>query len=392
MNARLKNDESHAWLGESGVAALVRQIDWSCSPIGPIERWPASLRTALDICLHGSSPMAVYWGKDLVTIYNDACANNIGDRHPASLGLPASVLYADIWESVGPILEGAFSKGISMGSRNQPIPIRQDGRLKETRYDFTANPIRDENGNVAGLLCIAFDITDHLRTTAALNAEMEQLQRLQAQQRVLVSELHHRTRNLLAVVRAIASQSFDGQLSEPALEAFLERLSALGRAQSLIGRSEYERVSLGDIVWAELEAYAPGTRQRLEVHGPTVRLSNYQVQTVALALHELVTNAVKYGALQAPEGRLSITWETWLGTNGQQRLALLWKESGVVLPPLGLIPRGQGRELIENSLRFSLRADTQLVFSNDGVWCRIELPLTPPSRQEMGSTDLHPGL
>lgn len=384
MHAQLRNGgsaDSHAWLGESPVAALVREIDWSRTPLGPIESWPASMRSALDICLHSSSPMAVYWGKELITIYNDACANNIGDRHPVSLGMPASQLYADIWDSVGPVLETAFEKGISTGSRNQPIPVRrQDGRLTEIRYDYTANPIRDEHGNVVGLLCIAFEITDHLRTAAALSAEMLELQRLQTQQKMLVSELHHRTRNLLAVVRAIASQSFEGQLSEPALEAFLERLAALGRAQSLIGKSEYERVSLSEIVWAELEAYAPGTRQRLEVHGPTVRLTSYQVQTVALALHELVTNAVKYGAIQAPEGRLSITWETWLGTNGQQRLALLWKESGVPLPPTGSIPRGQGRELIENSLRFSLRAETQLVFGSDGVWCRIELPLTSPTR------------
>lgn len=376
MNAILRNNDSLPWLGNGEVAALIRKLDWSGSPVGPISGWPASLRTALNICLHSSSPVAVYWGDELITFYNDVCAQNIADRHPAALGMPAAELYADIWDVVGPILTTAYRKGISTGSRNQPIPITRGGQLKELRFDLTANPVRNEAGDVVGLLAIAFDITDHLRTAASLTAEMMELQRLQRQQHVLVAELHHRTRNLLAVVRAIASQSFEGQLSEPALEAFLERLSALGRAQSLIGRAEYERVSLSDIVWAELEAYAPRARKRLEVHGPTVRLTNYQVQTVALALHELVTNAVKYGALQAPDGRLSITWETWLGTNGQQRLALLWKESGVVMPPAGEIPRGQGRELIENSLRFSLRADTQLVFSSDGVWCRIELPLT----------------
>jgi len=380
MNALLRNDDSLPWLGSSEVATLIRTRDWSASPVGPIADWSPSLRTALNICLHSSSPIAVYWGEELTTFYNDVCARNLGDHHPRALGMPAAELYAHIWDSVGPILITAYTKGISTGSRNQPVPIAREGRFKELRFDFTANPVRDENGNVVGLLTIAFDVTDHLRTAATLTAEMVELQRLQTQQQVLLAELQHRTRNLLAVVRAIASHSFEGQISEPPLEAFLERLSALGRAQSLIGRAEFDRVNLGDIVWAELEAYAPSARRRLEVHGPTVRLTNNQAQTVALALHELVTNAVKYGALQAPGGRLSITWETWLGTNGQKRLALMWKESGVVMPSPSEIPRGQGRELLENSLRFSLRADTQLVFNSDGVWCRIELPLTAPPR------------
>jgi two-component sensor histidine kinase len=374
MNARPDN-EMHSWLGDGEVAALIRERDWSRSPLGPIQNWPHNLRTALDICLHSSSPVAVYWGSELITLYNDVCAGYIGDRHPNALGMRASDLYYDIWGSVGPVFTTAFHEGISTGSRNQPLPINQDGYYKELRFDFTANPVRDDDGNVAGLLVICFEITDHLRTASALTAEMGELQRMQSHQRLLMAELQHRTRNLLAVVRAIAAQSFEGQIEDAALESFLQRLSALGRVQGLISRAECDRVSLADIVWAELEAYAPSARARLEVHGPTVRLSSHQVQTVALALHELVTNAVKYGALRAAGGRLSITWETWLSANGRQRLALLWRESGVEMPDQALIRRGQGRELIENSLRFSLHAETQLVFSSDGVWCRIELPV-----------------
>jgi two-component sensor histidine kinase len=379
VNARPESD-THNWLGDGEVASLIRARDWSRSPLGSIENWPPSLRTALDICLHASSPVAVYWGSELITLYNDVCAGLIGDRHPRALGMRASDLYSDIWESVGPLFNTAFNEGISTGSRNQPLPINQNGQHKELRFDFTANPVRDEDGNVAGLLVIAFDITDHLRIASALVAEMSELQRLQSHQRVLVAELQHRTRNLLAVVRAIASQSFEGRINDSALESFLQRLSALGRAQGLISRAECDRVNLSDIVWTELEAHAPSARSRLEVHGPAVRLSSHQVQTVALALHELVTNAVKYGALRAAEGRLSVTWETWLSSNGRQRLALLWRESGVEMPSQALIRRGQGRELIENSLRFSLHAETQLVFSSDGVWCRIELPVEGASR------------
>ena len=374
MDARRKN-ESPAWLGDSEVAAIIRARDWSRSPLGPITHWPDCLRTALGICLHSTSPVAVYWGSELITLYNDVCAQFIGDSHPVALGMPAAELYADIWSSVGPLLVTAFTQGVATGSRNQPVPLRRQGGYGEARFDFTANPVCDEYGRVVGVLVFAFDITDHLRTQGALAAEMAQLQRLQAQQRVLVAELQHRTRNMLAVVRAIAAHSFPGRLGEPELTGFFERLSSLGRVQGLISRADGERVKLADIVWAELEACAYGSRSHLEVHGPTVRLSSHQVQVVELALHELVTNAVKYGALRSPGGTLSITWETWLGADGHHRLALLWRESGVQMPPPGTRRRGQGRELIENALRFSLHADTQLVFGDDGVWCRIEMPL-----------------
>jgi two-component sensor histidine kinase len=387
MDSRRGTDNG-AWLGDSEVAALIRKHDWSRSPIGPMERWPACLRTALSICLNSSSPIAVYWGSEFITLYNDVCARFIGESHPIALGMPAPILYRDIWPAVGPLFTSALTEGISAGARNQPVPINSGAGVGR-RFDFTASPIHDEHGRVGGVLVIAFEITDHIRTAKALAAEMRELRRLQVQQRVLVAELQHRTRNLLAVVRAIASQTFGSALNELTLSAFLERLGSLGRVQGLISRADGKRVKLADIVWAELEAYAETSRSRLEVHGPDVRLSHHQVQTVALALHELVTNAVKYGALQSPTGKLSITWESWLCAKGYQRLALLWKESGVTMPEAAAVRRGQGRELIENSLRFSLHADTQLVFGSDGVWCRIELPVDGAGRPALKSHELH---
>lgn len=374
MDARPKNTTLD-WLGEGQIAVLIRERDWSHTPLGPIDSWPPCLLTALGICLHSTTPVAVYWGRELITIYNDVCARFIGDNHPGALGTPAHLLYADIWASVGPLLITAFEQGVPTSARNQRIPLGHDVQWDEMRHDFSVNPIHDENGKVAGVMVLAFDITDHLRTARALADEMAELQRLQSQQRVLVSELQHRTRNLLAVVRAIAAHSFTGHVLGGVLDGFFERLSSLGRVQGLISRAEGERVKLADIVRAELEAYTHTARSRLEMHGPTVRLASHQVQVVALALHELVTNAVKYGALQARDGHLSITWETWLCAQGRQRLALMWRESGVRMPPDASMRRGQGRELIENALRFSLHADTQLVFGEDGVWCRIELPV-----------------
>jgi two-component sensor histidine kinase len=385
MDALRRIDDT-AWLGEGDVAELIRARDWSSAPLGPLHTWPPCLRTALSIGLHSASPVAVYWGDEFLTLYNDACAELIGDRHPHAYGMRAADLYAEHWETVGPIFRNTLETGASSCTRNQPLPLNRQGHSDELRFDFTTSPVRDADGRIRGIFVYSFEITDHLLTTKSLSAEMDELQRLQARQRVLVAELQHRTRNLLAVVRAIASQSLEGC---GALDSFLERLGSLGRVQGLISRADGERVRLADIVWAELEAYAPASRSRLEVHGPDVRLSAHQVQTVALALHELVTNAVKYGALNASTGRLSVTWETWLAARGHQRLVLMWKESGVPVPPAATERRGNGRELLENSLRFSLHADTQLVFGNDGVWCRIELPVEGGSRLALDPTQAH---
>ena len=101
MDARRKN-ETLGWLGDGEVAALIRERDWSRSPVGPIERWPGPLRTALGVCLHSTTPVAVYWGSELITLYHDVCAQFIGENHPRSLGMPARVLYADVWEEMGP--------------------------------------------------------------------------------------------------------------------------------------------------------------------------------------------------------------------------------------------------------------------------------------------------
>lgn len=189
------------------------------------------------------------------------------------------------------------------------------------------------------------------------------------------AELEQHARNLLAVVRAIAAETLAHRGDEHALAAFFERLASLGRVQGLLTRVAAERVRLLDIVRGELDACALEHRARIEVHGPDVRLCRHQVQTVALALHELLTNAMKHGALQTPRGTLSVTWETWCGGNGRPRLALTWREHGVAMPASRPTRRGQGRDIIEHGLRFSLGAQTQLVFGTDGVWCRIELPL-----------------
>lgn len=134
------------------------------------------------------------------------------------------------------------------------------------------------------------------------------------------------------------------------VEAFEERLQALSRAQALLSQAGSDTVEVGAMVRAELSAYAQDGSERVRVGGPEVQLTARQVQNVALALHELTTNAVKYGALRDGEGSPAVTWAVLVDQRDRRRLALNWVESGVAIEPDKVTRRGYGTELIQEAL------------------------------------------
>jgi two-component system CheB/CheR fusion protein len=195
----------------------------------------------------------------------------------------------------------------------------------------------------------------------------------EARQQVLISELQHRTRNLLAVVQSIALQTL-GRSDE--VDAFSDRLAALGRLQGIVGMTAQGEVNLQEIVQLEIDAIDVKGENKITISGPSVPLRLEAAQAFALALHELATNALKYGALKLEAGQLDIAWRIE-GRGHQRRLILNWNESGLPHPP-ETTRYGYGRELIEKALTFTLKARTQLRFEADGVRCRIEVPLELP--------------
>src|SRR3954466_12712094 len=205
------------------------------------------------------------------------------------------------------------------------------------------------------------------------SADIHEMRTLQDRQQVLLSELQHRTRNLLSLVQAIARQTVRSSTSLSEFSGHFEsRLAALSRVQGVLARTDHGSIKLEQIVRAELEAH--GADERVEVGGPDVELAPNAAQALALALHELATNAVKYGALRQHSGTLSVKWD--LRENDRGRLVKLdWREAGVSLPP-GPPPRkGYGRELIERALPYQLDAVTKFEIAADGVRCSVELPL-----------------
>ncbi|MHC2017755.1 sensor histidine kinase [Methylobacterium sp. CM6247] len=200
-------------------------------------------------------------------------------------------------------------------------------------------------------------------------------------QQVLISELQHRTRNLLGVVRSIAQQTMaKAGPTEAFREQFNERLSALSRVQGLLSRSDQEPITIGALIRTELDALGAGAMQdRIHLDGPPVRLRKAHVQTLALALHELATNARKYGALTTEHGQLRVTWRTYATDDDGQRLALEWVEDGISRQREEQSPvtrGGYGRELIERALPYALGARTRYELGETQVRCSIDLPLT----------------
>jgi two-component system CheB/CheR fusion protein len=204
---------------------------------------------------------------------------------------------------------------------------------------------------------------------------------------VLITELQHRTRNQVAVVRSLSDKTLDeSQSLEEYRARYGERLAALARVQRLLSRtSDNDRVTFDELLRAELAAHgaSPGN---VFLEGPSgVRLRSRSVQTLALALHELATNAVKYGAIASPEGRLHIGWHvTENADGGNCRLNIDWRETGVDIPDpdIALQNSGYGRELIERALPYQLNAQTQYEIGPSGVHCVIDVPISGALRAE----------
>ena len=199
-------------------------------------------------------------------------------------------------------------------------------------------------------------------------------------QRVLIAELQHRTRNLLSVVRSMAEKTARNSANfDDFRVSFRDRLHAMARVQALLSRlEEHDRVTFDDLIHGEMAAMDGGDRVTLS--GPSgVRLRSSTVQTLAMALHELATNAVKYGALAQPSGQLAVTWSFEpSGEDGKPWLHIDWRECGVKMPPAGSAPRGggQGRELIEQALPYQLSARTSYTLGSEGIHCTISAPVS----------------
>lgn len=243
-------------------------------------------------------------------------------------------------------------------ARDGEVRISRDGSA--CWYDLHIEPLRDVAGAIVGLTCAAVDVTERKEAEAQL--------------RLLLRELTHRSKNLLAVIQAMARQTArHSGTTDAFLDMFNARLQALARSHDLLVQEGWQGAALEELVRSQLGHYLDREKSRIAIKGPAVWLRPEAAQSLGLALHELAANAAKYGALSVPQGRLSIEWTRRAPSEGFG-LDILWTESG---GPAVAAPdrRGFGSLIIERNLARSLEADVELTFAADGVRCRIGIPL-----------------
>jgi two-component system CheB/CheR fusion protein len=243
---------------------------------------------------------------------------------------------------------------------------------RTTHYLVRVSPYRGGDRQTEGIVIAFVDVTN--------------ITRAEARQDVLIAELQHRTRNLLTVVQSIAQQTIG---KGGPLEQFTSRLAALGRVQNLVSRGQTDTVDLGELVRLELDSLGVLQEGKVRISGPPLRLPFELLQIFGLAVHELTTNALKYGALKQSAGSLSISW----GVRQDEKRSLLlfdWNEAGVAIPAPPK-RKGFGRELIERALAFTAEAKSNLIFGPDGLTCHIELALPERLDRQASQTSLEGG-
>jgi PAS domain S-box-containing protein len=284
----------------------------------------------------------------------------------AIYGVAPDALLGDVtrWAALIVPEERESALGHLQAARRGEVTVHEFRIRRPTDQAFrwirnTDFPLHDD-GHIARIGGIAEDVTEAKLAVA--------------HQGVLLAELQHRVRNIMAMVRAMASRTADSAREVADYHAGLEgRLAALARVQVLLTREANAGGSLREIVASEVGAQAHREDQ-FELEGPEIRLSPKAVEVLTLAFHELATNALKYGALRVAEGRLRVSWAPF-EKRGRAWLALDWTESGAPpRPPSGR--RGFGSELIENRIPYELGGTGTITLEPWGAHCRMEFPLT----------------
>jgi PAS domain S-box-containing protein len=148
--------------GGGEMGALMRSFDWSNSLLGPVAEWPQSLRTSVSTCLNSRFPILIWWGPELVMLYNDAYRQIIGGKHPAALGRPGRECWPEIWHIIGPMLQGVVERGEATWSNDLLLMLERSGYPEECYFTFSYSPIRNESGAIGGVFTPVADTTERV--------------------------------------------------------------------------------------------------------------------------------------------------------------------------------------------------------------------------------------
>jgi PAS domain S-box-containing protein len=296
----------------------------------------------------------------IITSWNKGAQQIFGYTAEEVIGKPVTILmppdrYDEEREIIGRIRQG------QRVDHYETIRQGKDGTL--LNVSLTVSPMRNAEGRIIGASKIARNITERKQA--------------EARQTLLTRELHHRTKNLFAVVQAVVSRSFAGKRTvEEAEAAVLDRLHSLAQTHMLLLEREWKGTDLLDLVRHEMRPFAT----RVSISGPTVMLNPQAAQNFALALHELTTNAAKYGALSVPSGRVDIDWsldQSGEGTpHAGDRFTFQWQERDgpAIAQPVN---RGFGSTVLEQVMSQYADLQPSIDFAPEGLTYRVTGRLEP---------------
>jgi PAS domain S-box-containing protein len=306
-----------------------------------------------------------------IQTWNKAAEEMFGYSEDEAVGGPVSLLLAPDRLTASEDETGVFSAAMRQGRVSvESVRRRKDGTLIDV--SVAATRMVDASGRVLGVSAIFRDIT--LR------------KRMQDRQALLIRELHHRVRNTLATVQALlgASARSTGSVTE-FYHSFAGRIASLANTHNMLTEDYWQKASLREMLRAELAAFDDGAGQRITLTGPAVELTADLAVPTSMALHELASNAVRYGALSVPGGRVLVTWEV-IQAEQERRLRLEWLERDG--PPVEDPQRkGFGSLLLQRVLTTQCHAEVAFAFEAAGLRFSMEAPLVdqrlvPPYESE----------
>jgi signal transduction histidine kinase len=301
------------------MAKRCRALDWSKTPLGPVESWPVSLRAIVSMLLASRHPMFLWWGPELIQIYNDAYRPSLGQsgRDPVALGARGRESWTDIWPTIGPQIEGVMARGESVWFEDAYIPIERNGRLEDVWWTYSYSPVRDDEGRIAGTLVVCTETTG--RVIAETN--LRDAKKTVEVERARLAETFRLAPSFFAVLRApeyrfeYANEAYYGligrrdiigktlleALPEVASQGFTELLDqVLQTGEPFTGREVPVRLSRGsgaieerfvDFVYQAI-AESDGIRSGAFVHG-------YDVTDHVMARRAMERGVAAYAELEA---------------------------------------------------------------------------------------------
>jgi PAS domain S-box-containing protein len=313
-------------------------------------RWLASIVESSDDAIIGKDIDGI------ITSWNNGAERLFGYTADEVVGKPVTILFPpDRHDEERTILER-----IMRGERidhYETIRHRKDGSSVDV--SLTISVVKNAEGKIVGASKIVRDITERRRT--------------EAREKMLVSELDHRVKNVLARVAMVIMSSRHASSSiDEFTQSLSGRINAMAAAHALLSQGRWHGVGLGALVRNQLAPYATGAN--ITICGTDVMLFPVATQVVAMVLHELVTNAAKYGALSVPTGRVSVNWERRTNGHAAANLVFVWRELGSAATAAEA-QSGYGTRLIRELVPFELGGTVDLQLAAEGVSCRIEFPL-----------------